>query len=105
MKKLLLILFVSSILYSCKKEKFDTKIFIVAAQKTTCTPIFGTPHPCLQVKESENEPFRGFSENIEGFVYEVGFEYVIEVKVYKIENPPADASNLRYVLSRIISKK
>ena len=105
MKKLLLILSISYIFFSCKKEKTETKIFIVAAQKTICTPIYGTPHPCLQVKESGNDPFRGFGENIEGFVYEVGFEYVIEVKIYDIENPPADASSKRYVLLRIISKK
>ena len=105
MKKLLLAVLLSSIFYSCKKENFETKIFIVAAQKTTCNLLFGGTTPCLQVKEGINEPFRGFNENIEGFVYVDGFEYTIEVKVYDIVNPPADASSKRYVLLRIISKK
>jgi hypothetical protein len=57
------------------------------------------------VKEGSSAQWRGFSEAIEGFNYEVGFEYVIEVKVYDIKNPPADASSKRYVLKRIISKQ
>jgi hypothetical protein len=107
MKKLLPIFLLSLLLFSCKKENenFETKIFIVAAQKTMCTPLYGTPHPCLQIKESPNDPFRGFNENIEGFNYVDGFEYTIEVKVYDIKNSPADASSKRYVLARIISKK
>ncbi len=61
MKKLLPIFLLSLLLFSCKKENenFETKIFIVAAQKTMCTPLYGTPHPCLQIKESPNDPFRG----------------------------------------------
>ena len=107
MKKLFPFLLISFLFISCKKEneRFGTKIFIVAAQKTMCTPWYGTPHLCLQVKESANDPFRGFDENIEGFNYVEGFEYTIEVKVYDIKNPPADASSKRYVLARIIGKK
>lgn len=107
MKKLLPFFLFSILFFSCKKEneEFETKIFIVAAQKTTCMPIYGTLHPCLQVKENPNEPFHGFNEAIEGFNYEVGFEYTLEVKVYDIPNPPADASSKRYVLLKIISKK
>jgi hypothetical protein len=92
-------------IFSCTKEKFETKIFIVAPQKTTCTTWFITQQPCLQVKESESEPYKGLSEEIEGFNYVEGFEYTIEVRVYNIKNPPADGSSIRYVLRRIISKK
>ncbi|MBC8616699.1 DUF4377 domain-containing protein [Parabacteroides faecis] len=41
---------------------------------------------------------------IEGFEYEQGYEYVIEVKIEHIENPPADGSSLKYSLIRVISK-
>lgn len=43
-------------------------------------------------------------DSIEGFEYEQGYEYVIEVKIEHKENPPADGSNLKYSLIRVISK-
>jgi hypothetical protein len=105
MKRLFPIFLISTFLFSCTKENFETKIFFVAAQKTTCATWFTTQQPCLQVKQKESEPYHGFNNEIEGFNYVEGFEYVIEVRVYEIKNPPADGSSLRFVLNRIISKK
>ncbi|MCG1036388.1 DUF4377 domain-containing protein [Polaribacter sp. DS7-9] len=41
--------------------------------------------------------------SIDGFEYESGFIYDIEVSVEKISNPPADGSSLKYTLKEIIS--
>ena len=41
---------------------------------------------------------------IEGFEYEEGYEYVIEVKTENIDNPPIDGSSIKYILTKIISK-
>lgn len=43
-------------------------------------------------------------QQIEGFEYEEGYSYFLEVKITEIENPPADASSLRYDLIKVISK-
>lgn len=32
-----------------------------------------------------------------------GYEYVVEVKIIPVPNPPADASSAQYVLEKIIS--
>ena len=104
MKRLFPILLIL-LAFSCTKQEFETKILMVAAQRTTCATWFTQQQPCLQVKENENEPYRGFSFDIQGFNYVEGFEYIIEVKEYDIKNPPADGPDKRYVLRRIISKK
>jgi hypothetical protein len=91
-------------LAACNKEKFEVTTFTVASQLGMCMGMSAQPFPCLQVKEGASSQWKGFIGPIEGFDYEVGFEYVIEVKVYDIENPPADGSSKRWVLKRIISK-
>ena len=90
----------------CKKDKgFTTKTFIVASHRITYTNLFGQTASSLQVKENPADPFRILGQEIEGFNYNEGFEYRILVKEYILVNPPADASNLRYVLIKIISKQ
>ena len=45
-----------------------------------------------------------FFNNIEGFNYEPGYEYLLTVSTTKIENPPADGSSIKYTLIKQISK-
>lgn len=63
---------------------------------------------CLLVKYSKNqkewERFSSINE-INGFEYREGFEYVIKIRIEKIRNLPADASNLEYTLIKLVSKK
>jgi Domain of unknown function (DUF4377) len=99
------LLITGCLLVACNKEKFETTTLMVASQQGMCNSWYGQPFPCLQVKEGTATQWRGFTDPIEGFNYEAGFEYVIEVKVYDIPNPPADASSKRYVLKRIINKR
>lgn len=96
----------SFLLVDCKKDNgFTTKAFIVAPHRITYTNLFGQTVSGLQVKENPADPFKAFGQEIEGFHYEEGFEFRILVKEYTIANPAADATNLRYVLLRIISKQ
>ncbi len=65
---------------------------------------------CLLVQEgnmigTENWEYFYFMDSIEGFNYEPGFVYALEVKKTEIENPPADVSSTKYELVRIISKE
>lgn len=61
------------------------------------------PQKCLLVREQPNEPYRVFYDQIEGFDYQEGHEYELRVAVEKIENPPADASNLRWQLVEMVN--
>ncbi len=61
---------------------------------------------CMQVKRSKNQTnWELFYDNIEGFNYKKGYEYLVVVLETKVNNPPADASSIKYKLIKIISKK
>jgi heat shock protein HslJ len=45
-----------------------------------------------------------FHDQIEGFDFEPGYEYELLVLVEPVENPPADASSLKYTLVEEVSK-
>ncbi len=59
---------------------------------------------CLQVKTSPDGDYQLFYDPIQGFDYEPGFDYEINVSRIEIENPPVDASNYQYNLVAVISK-
>lgn len=80
----------------------DEKTFIIASETADCTGV--APMKCLQVKEKGSEDWQNFYSNIEGFTYQPGFEYTLKVRTEKIENPPADASSIRYILVKEVSK-
>jgi hypothetical protein len=57
------------------------------------------------VKEGEAKTWSYMYQSVEGFTYEPGYEYVLKVKKKKVANPPADASSIRYILEKVVSKK
>ncbi|MDR0229181.1 MAG: DUF4377 domain-containing protein [Flavobacteriaceae bacterium] len=63
---------------------------------------------CMLVKEGEATEWELFYNQIEGFNYEEGFEYKLEVKVEDIDygaHTPADAPTVKYTLVKEISKE
>ncbi len=93
----LLLLLLSSFAFS------QRMIFYVADTKGDC---YGVGKGlCLQVKEKPEEPYALFYSGIEGFSYEEGYHYKLEVMRVKRERPPADASAYNYYLINIISKE
>ncbi len=84
---------------SCK----ETKTIIVANHLVDCEGV--APQKCMLIKESLSEEWTYFYDTIEGFDYEEGFIYELEVAVNQIENPAADGSSLQYSLLKILSKK
>lgn len=93
---ILLLLFVSSL---CAQRM----VFYVADTKADCYGV--SSKPCLQVKEKPGEPYALFYAGIDGFTYEEGYHYKIEIMRVKRENPPADASAYTYYLLKILSKE
>ena len=59
---------------------------------------------CLRVKRAPEADWELFYDPIEGFTYEPGFVYVLDVEVRTAEDPPADGSGLAYRLVRVVSK-
>lgn len=57
------------------------------------------------VKKNGNPVWERCSSTIENFDYEEGYEYLADIKVTTVTNPPQDGSSLKYSLLRIISKE
>jgi heat shock protein HslJ len=78
-------------------------IFYVADTKADCYGV--SSRPCLQVKEKPGEPYALFYSGIDGFTYEEGYNYKLEIMRVKRENPPADASAYTYYLIKVLNKE
>lgn len=101
MKKIISLLIIVLAMFSCS-QKPETVRFIVASQTADCMGAF--PQTCLLVKIGDNTEWQFFYSHIEGFDYEEGYEYVLNVRMEARENTPADASSIRYILVKEVSK-
>ncbi|MDO6524710.1 DUF4377 domain-containing protein [Motilimonas sp. 1_MG-2023] len=102
MKKLYL-LAPALLLAACASQPLTQETLLyVNAETVECTGV--APMNCLQVKTPETQEWQLFYQNIEGFTFEPGFQYQLQVKKEMIENPPADASSVKYSLIKVISK-
>ncbi len=59
---------------------------------------------CMQVAYAEGDDYQLFYDQIEGFMHEEGTSYVIDVSIIEVDDPPADASSLRYALVEVIDQ-
>ena len=78
-----------------------TKTFYVADRKVACA---GT-YECIQVREKSNAQWRVFSDTIQGFNYEEGFEYKISVEEVSKENKLNGMYEEKYKVLKVIAKK
>lgn len=74
----------------------------IASEQVDCTGV--GPQKCFLIKKEGETDWNFWYSGIREFNYEPGFEYVIEVKVEKVENVPADASSIIYTFVQEISK-
>ena len=56
----------------------------------------------MQVAEANDGEHFYFYDQIEGFTFEEGTSYVLDVLVEEIPDPPADASSLKCTLVHIV---
>lgn len=84
-------------------SKKDHKLFYIADHRVDC--VGEGSFRCLQVKEQPESEWELFYGPIIGFRYEEGYEYVIEVSIKKIENPPADGSSQEVSLVKIWARE
>lgn len=62
------------------------------------------PQQCLNVRESAEAAWTLWYDPIEGFEHEAGYEYRLMISETKVENPPADASSIRWTLIEVLEK-
>jgi heat shock protein HslJ len=78
------------------------KTVYVGPEMVDCVGV--APQKCLLVKENLEDDWTSYYDQIEGFAYEPGYEYELRVLEQKIEDPPADASTIKWTLAEIVSK-
>lgn len=100
-KLLVSMLALTLLLGSCSNDE-NTKVYTVASQRGDCVLL--VPTKCLLVKFDGQQSWTNFYGTIEGFNYELGYEYVIEVREENIPNPPMDGGSVAYFLQKEISK-
>jgi len=83
-------------------EATGTKTLYVAHHLVDCVGV--GPMKCMLVRETPDAEWTNFYSKIEGFDYEPGFDYQLTVRMEKVENPPADASSIRYILEELVSR-
>lgn len=62
------------------------------------------PQQCLNVRESAEAAWTLWYDPIEGFEHEAGYEYRLMISETNVENPPADASSIRWTLIEVLEK-
>lgn len=104
--KNLLLLITSLLLISCSNDNSTQKTrLLVNHYKQTTIGVDKTL--LLVVQENENvgsETWTYLFDAIEGFDYEFGYVYELDVQKQTISNPPADGSSIQYELIEVISK-
>ena len=83
--------------------KVYNKTIIVANYRKDCVGL--GPMQCMLVKEKQEDDWTLFYSNIEGFDYEEGYEYVLNVQEEHLDPStiPADASSIKWTLNNIVS--
>ena len=78
----------------------ETKILYVDSKLVDCVGI--SPQQCMSIRENPDSDWQMFYDKIEGFDFQEGTQYKLEVMISNIENPPADNSSLKYTLIEIL---
>ena len=109
MKNTLITLLLFVFLISCNdSDNTRYKKLVVASERIDCLDCFGIMEMNTKrgflVKEEGSTDWITFYNHIEGFNYESGYEYIIEIKIEDVKNPPADGSSIRCILTKEISK-
>ena len=80
----------------------EEKTLFVGPNLVGCVGV--APQMCMLVRETPEDPWKYFYDQIEGFQYEEGNLYELKVIAETVENPPADSSSLKLKLVEIVSQ-
>ncbi|PDP69743.1 DUF4377 domain-containing protein [Tannerella forsythia] len=107
MHKLLMVIFaVCTLCLSCsdENESRELNMWIASHTEMVTDPVGGVKRSYMMYKLDESANWMPLSSHIDGFQYEVGFEYVLLVRETPIKKPMQDQSDVSYSLIRILSK-
>ena len=62
------------------------------------------PMQCMMFRYTPTDEWLYFYSQIEGFTFEPGYNYELQVIERPVADPPADAPSIRYELRRMVSK-
>lgn len=97
------LLLCSTLLLSACQSTTATETLYVQDKLADCIGV--APMKCMQVRGQPGESWSLFYQQIEGFTFEPGFRYQLEVTKEQLTDVPADASSLRYRLIKVVSKE
>ncbi|OPB97926.1 DUF4377 domain-containing protein [Elizabethkingia occulta] len=114
MKHLIAMMLIFFIVTSCRKEEtnqsYDASFEVLprieyVAPRPPAKPDSPKDIPAMRVTDlSTKESYTLTLTQIEGFTFEEGFRYVLNIKVTRLANPPADGISKTYKLLKITSK-
>jgi heat shock protein HslJ len=93
------------LVFACNPKQ-KTETFWVNSYRVDCVGV--GPMKCMLIQKGETleeGEWQNFYSKIEGFEYEPGFIYKLKVKEEQLENVPADASSIKYILIEVLEKK
>lgn len=79
----------------------EVQRWFIGESKVECVGV--APMECLRIRRAESPEWELFYDQIDGFEWEEGTRYIVEVDIIDVPNPPADASSKRYHLVRQVS--
>ncbi|MGC0152910.1 META and DUF4377 domain-containing protein [Chromobacterium vaccinii] len=86
-----------------RQPQGEIKLIYVAPDRKACVGV--APMQCLQVRADKAQPWELHYGEIEGFKPESGVAYRLRIKEVKVDNPPADASSLRWILETVVEQE
>ncbi|OHX21862.1 META and DUF4377 domain-containing protein [Chromobacterium sphagni] len=86
-----------------RQPQGETKFIYVAPERKACVSV--APMQCLQVRADKSKAWELHYGEIEGFKPEPGVAYRLRIKEINVDNPPADAASIRWVLDQVIEQE
>ena len=75
----------------------------IAARRVPCVDVGA--RQCLQVKWESGEPWELFYDEIDGFTYQPGYEWILTVEITERNRAAADESTKRYRLVDVVNRR
>lgn len=97
------LLLCSALLLSACQSAPTTETLYIQDKLADCVGV--APMKCMQVRSQPGESWSLFYQQIEGFTFEPGYRYQLEVSKERLIDLPADASSVRYRLIKVVSKQ
>lgn len=103
MKSLLVVLFLLFVSTSFSQSVEYKVRLVISSEMIQCEGEM--IYPCFQAKK-ETDPYWTMTiDYIEGFEFEPGIEYVLDLNIEHISQPKQDASSVKYTLVQIVEKR